>query len=232
MAGRPAGLSADRRAAPALALAGVLVALATQFAITQDVDVPYRAWGFVVAVALFAAGAFVIGRQGVSDASAAAAFALPRRWELALVVGVFGLAIFFRFFRFMEFPPGLWYDEAVNGKDALSIIDRDHLTVWRESNFGHSTLFFYLLIVSFKLFGYTVFAMRLVPALAGVGAVIAFYFLARWLLGPIPALVSTALLAVSRFAVTFSRVSWEGIAAAALRDPRGLLPRPRAGDEE
>jgi 4-amino-4-deoxy-L-arabinose transferase-like glycosyltransferase len=197
-------------AAPALALAGALVALATQFAITQDVGVPYLAWGFLPAVALFAGGAFVIARQGVTDASATAAFALPRRWELALVAGVIGLAIFFRFFRFMEFPPGLWYDEGVNGVDAIAIMEHgNHLTVWRETNFGHSTLFFYLLIVSYKLFGYTVFAMRLVPALAGVGAVIAFYFLARWLLGPIPALVSTSLLAVSRFAVTFSRVSWE-----------------------
>ncbi len=196
-------------AAPALALAGVTVALATQLAIRRDAGIPSPGWGFVLAALLFASAAFVIARQGVTDADAASAFVLPRNWELALVAGVIGLALFFRFFRFMEFPPGLWYDEAVNGTDAFSMIDRDHLTVWRESNFGHSTLFFYLLIISYKLFGYTVFAMRLVPALAGMAAVIAFYFLARWLLGPIPALVATALLAVSRFAVTFSRISWE-----------------------
>jgi hypothetical protein len=196
-------------AAPTLALAGLAIAVATQFAITHDADIPYRAWGYVPAALLFASAAFVIARQGVTDADAASVFVLPRRWEVVLVAAVIGLALFFRFFRFMEFPPGLWYDEAVNGTDALSMIDRDHLTVWRESNFGHSTIFFYLLIVSYKLFGYTVFAMRLVPALAGMATVIAFYFLARWLLGPIPALVATALLAVSRFAVTFSRISWE-----------------------
>jgi 4-amino-4-deoxy-L-arabinose transferase-like glycosyltransferase len=195
--------------APALALAGIAVALATQVAVTHDSDIPQPGWGFLLAALLFAAAAFVISRQGVTDADAAAAFVLPRYWEFGLVAAVIGLAIFFRFFRFMEFPPGLWYDEAVNGTDALSIIDRDHFTVWRESNFGHSTIFFYLLIVSYKLFGYTVFAMRLVPAVMGVAAVIAFYFLARWLLGPVPAVVATALLAVSRFAVTFSRISWE-----------------------
>jgi hypothetical protein len=69
--------------------------------------------------------------------------------------------------------------------------------------------YFYLLIASFRTFGYTVFAFRLVPALAGLAAVFAFYFLARRLLDAVPALVATALLAVSRYAVTFSRISWE-----------------------
>ena len=136
-------------------------------------------------------------------------FVLPRGIEIALALAVFALAAFFRFWDFQDFPAGLWYDEAVNGTDAFSIMDRDHFTVWRSSNFGHSTIYFYLLIGSFKVFGYTITAMRMVPALAGLAAVVAFYFLARWLLGPIPALVATALLAVSRWAVTFSRVSWE-----------------------
>ena len=47
------------------------------------------------------------------------------------------------------------------------------------------------------------------PALAGLAAVVAFYPLARHLFGTVPALVATALFAVSRWAVTFSRVSWE-----------------------
>jgi 4-amino-4-deoxy-L-arabinose transferase-like glycosyltransferase len=60
-----------------------------------------------------------------------------------------------------------------------------------------------------KIFGYTTFAIRVVPALAGLAAVVAFYPLARHLFGIVPAVVATALFAVSRWAVTFSRVSWE-----------------------
>ena len=200
---------ARQAAAPALAVGAVVLAIITQFAITRDADID-RIWlGFVAASALFGLSALVLYRQQAAVGAPAFEFVLTRRWEIALVLAVVALAAFFRFFRFMEFPPGLWYDEAVNGTDALTIIDQDHLTVWRESNFGHSTIFFYLLIASFKTFGYTVFAMRLVPALAGMAAVIAFYFLARWLLGPVPAIIATAFLAVSRWAVTFSRVSWE-----------------------
>ncbi|MEX2247358.1 MAG: glycosyltransferase family 39 protein [Dehalococcoidia bacterium] len=187
----------------------MLVALVTQYSITRDADIADKEWGFVLAALLFGGAALVLRGQRAVETEAGREFELPFRWEMALLAAVIGLAIFFRFFRFLEFPPGLWYDEAVNGTDAISMIEKDHLTVWRESNFGHSTIFFYLLIVSFKLFGFTVFAMRMVPAVAGLAAVVAFYFLARWLLGPVPALIATAFMAISRFAVTFSRVSWE-----------------------
>ena len=201
-------------AAGALAVAAVALALLTQFGITQGSPIPDVGYGFVAAALLFAAAAWLARRS--SSATSAGAVPAPQplrlpsvRWELALLAGVIGLAIFFRFFRFTSFPPGIWYDEAINGTDALSIIDHDHITAWRTSNFGHSTIYFYLLIVSFRAFGYTVFAFRIVPAVAGLATVVAFYFLARWLLGAIPALVATALLAVSRFPVTFSRISWE-----------------------
>ncbi|MBF6600475.1 MAG: glycosyltransferase family 39 protein [Dehalococcoidia bacterium] len=206
---------ARQQAAPILAVLGVLVALAAQFGITVGSPAPHPAWGFVPAVVLFAAAAFALAHpasqaQATPTApSRAAPPALSLRWELVLLAGVVGVALFFRFFRFSHFPPGLWYDEGVIGADALSIIDKDHLTVWRDSNFGRASLYPYLLVLSFKTFGYTVFAFRIVPALAGIATVVAFYFLARWLLGPVPALVATALLAVSRFATTFSRISWD-----------------------
>lgn len=200
--------------ASGLALAAVVVAIATQVALRSGAYPPPVSLGFIVAGSLLASSAFIHTRSPRAHAvsapdAAAQAWQLPLRWEIAALAGVIALAAFFRFFRFMDFPPGLWYDEAVNGADAITIIDHDHLTVWRESNFGHSTIFFYLLIVAFKIFGFNVFAMRIVPATAGLAAVVAFYFLARWLLGPVPALVAAALLAVSRFAVTFSRISWE-----------------------
>ena len=206
--GRVSRLLGGQWVAPALAVAAVCVALLTQFSIVAGTAIPSVGFGFVPAGILFGGAALSMSRTRRAT-SIEAPFELTMRWELALLAGIVALAAFFRFFRFTEFPPGLWYDEAVNGTDALWIIDRSHLTVWRSSNFGHSTLYFYLLIASFKTFGYTVFAFRLVPALAGLTAVVAFYFLARWLLSPVPALVATALLAVSRYAVTFSRISWE-----------------------
>jgi hypothetical protein len=126
--------------APSLAVAGLCVALLTQFSIIAGAAIPGIGLSFVVAGLLFGGAALSIDRADRS-APQEKPFVLTIRWELALLAAIVGLAAFFRFFRFTEFPPGLWYDEAINGTDALSIIDRDHLTVWRSSNFGHSTLY-------------------------------------------------------------------------------------------
>ena len=217
-ASRAALSAAFRQLSAILALAGLALALATQFAISHRTSFPYIGVGFLIAALCFAGGA-LSGRLLPSTRAAsteARPFVLKLRWEIALLACVVALAIFFRFFRFTQFPPGLWFDEAVNGTDALSIIDGDHFTVWRTSNFGHSTMYFYLLIASFRSFGYTLFAFRLVPALAGLAAVAAVYLLGRSLLGPIPALVAAALMAVARFPVTFSRISWEASLQPAL----------------
>ncbi|HZP57509.1 MAG TPA: glycosyltransferase family 39 protein [Dehalococcoidia bacterium] len=208
----------DPRAAlaPALALAGLGVALLSQFGITRGLGFPHPAYGFIPAALLFASAGFVLWRRGAGREIAgldggglALGWSPWRRWELIAAALVLAIAIFFRFYRLLGFPQGLWYDEGIIGTDALSIIDGDHFTVWRDTNFGRASLYPYLMVFTFKTFGYTLFAFRIVPALAGLGAVIAFYFLARWLLGPAPALVATALLAVSRWAVTFSRISWD-----------------------
>lgn len=194
---------------PALAAAALALALVTQFNVSPHSALTGAGVAFIIAALLFVAAIWGRRELGAAPQGGAAGFDPPRWLEVALLAGIVGLAAFFRFYRFLSFPPGLWYDEGVNGTDAITIMERDHLTVWRSSNFGHSTIFFYLLIASFKLFGFTLFAMRIVPALAGLAAVVAFYFLARRLLGPLPALAAAAFYAVSRYAITFSRISWE-----------------------
>jgi hypothetical protein len=100
-------------------------------------------------------------------------------------------------------------DEGVNARDAIGLIERDHFVLWSDMVDGRATAYLYLLAGAFRLFGYNLFALRIVPVAAGFAAVVAFYFLARALIGVVPALVATALLAVSRWATTFSRISWE-----------------------
>ena len=192
------------RLAIVLTLLAVGVAIATQFSIGRDGGVPDARAGFVVAVLIFFVAAALQSR-----APERRAFDLPRSWEWRLVLVVIGIALLYRIHEFFSFPPGLWYDEAVNGTDAIDLMKHgNHLAVWRASNNGQPTMYFYLLIASIKLFGYTILAMRIVPVVAGMAAVAMFYLLARRLLGPVAALAATGLMAVSRYAVTFSRVSW------------------------
>jgi len=192
---------------PALALGAVALALLTQFAIVEDWDL-WRPWlGFLTAAVMLGSAVVLASRS--SARASAEPLAITRRQELLLFAAVIAVAAFFRLYRFYEFPPGIWSDEGVNALDAIYIIEHDHFTVWRETVLGRSTLYLYLLAGSFKVFGFNLFALRIVPVLAGLGAVVAFYFLVRELAGVVAALVGTALLAVSRWATTFSRISWE-----------------------
>jgi 4-amino-4-deoxy-L-arabinose transferase-like glycosyltransferase len=193
---------------PALALAALIVALATQFAITEEWGFS-RPWlGFVPAALLLGGAALLMARTRTGT-EAAAPIVLTRRQEWLLLGAVIALAAFFRLWHFYGFPQGIWYDEGVNATDAIGLIERDHFVLWSDMVDGRATAYLYLLAGSFRLFGYNLFALRIVPVAAGFAAVVAFYFLARALIGVVPALVATALLAVSRWATTFSRISWE-----------------------
>jgi len=198
-----------RIATPAIALGAVAIALAAQFAYTEDAGIDGAWRGFVIAGVLIGAVVLVQGASQPAAAGGAQGIDVPRRVELALLVLIVAVAAFFRFYRLLSFPPGLWFDEGVVGTDAIYIIERDHFTVWQETNYGKATPYLYLVAASIKMFGYTVFAMRIVPAIAGLAAVVAFYFLCRRLAGVGPALLATAMLATSRWAVTFSRISWD-----------------------
>ncbi len=209
---RPAPVASfiHNRAPEVLALSAVAVAIAMQLSLTRYADAVTHSWlGFVVAVAMLGGAALVQARRCRAAAPSAPVYELSWRTEAALLAAVIGVAVFFRFWQFLSFPPGLWYDEALNARDAATLINSDHTRIWFDSALGYSTLYLYLLAGSIQVFGYTVFAVRVVPALAGLAAVVAFYALARHLFGAVPALVATAMLAASRWAVTFSRVSWE-----------------------
>ncbi|MBP6470931.1 MAG: glycosyltransferase family 39 protein [Chloroflexi bacterium] len=117
------------------------------------------------------------------------------------------LAAFLRLWRFSELPPGLYHDEAYNGLDALSLVQGksfpqfyegwelyaqdahgDHppaptrWPVFFEGNYGREPLHVYLMALSIWLFGATPQAIRLVPALAGILAVLTTYLAAKELL--------------------------------------------------
>ena len=196
---------------PVAALAAMALSLAVQFAYTEQSSIDGLWRGFALAALVFGAVTLLlnVSQRYPGDEAEAPAIALSRRAEFGILAAIIAVAAFYRFFRFMSFPPGLWFDEGVVGTDAIYIIEKDHFTVWQESNYGKATPYLYLIAASIKMFGHTVFAMRVVPAIAGLAAVIAFYFLCRRLAGVAPALLATAMLATSRWAVTFGRISWD-----------------------
>jgi 4-amino-4-deoxy-L-arabinose transferase-like glycosyltransferase/sugar lactone lactonase YvrE len=106
-------------------------------------------------------------------------------------------------------PNGLQSDEGNNGLEALKWLSGAPYSPYSEANEGQATLYTYLLALSLRLFGISVRSLRLVSAVAGTLTVAAFYVLARRLYGARAGLVGTALLAASRWHLTFSRIIYE-----------------------
>jgi 4-amino-4-deoxy-L-arabinose transferase-like glycosyltransferase len=120
-------------------------------------------------------------------------------WLIIILLLAAGL----RLWQLGEMPPGLYHDEAYNGLDALSLMQGKQFPqfyegwelyyldahgdtpptptrrpVFFEGNYGREPLHIYLMALSIRLFGPTPFAVRLVPALAGVLAVLTTYLAA------------------------------------------------------
>jgi 4-amino-4-deoxy-L-arabinose transferase-like glycosyltransferase len=136
----------------------------------------------------------------------------PRRrwrpsWRHWTLLAILLLGAFLRVWRLGELPPGLYHDEAYNGLDALSLLDGDTFPnfyegwelyaevahqnrpvqetktpIFFEGNYGREPLHVYLMALSIAILGPTPMAIRLVPALAGVMAILTTYLAASALL--------------------------------------------------
>jgi sugar lactone lactonase YvrE/4-amino-4-deoxy-L-arabinose transferase-like glycosyltransferase len=166
------------------------------------------AWGlYLASLALFVAAFYAWEGNRVQKTL------LPPlgREELILLAIVCAMGAFLRFYQLQSVPFGLFFDEAVNGLDAVRVIQQRVYPVYFEANYGRGSLFIYLLALSFKLFGGSVLAMRLVTAVLGVLTVLAFYFLFRQIFGPGLGLVGAYLVATSRWHINFSRVVFDAV---------------------
>jgi 4-amino-4-deoxy-L-arabinose transferase-like glycosyltransferase len=128
-----------------------------------------------------------------------------RAAETGLLVLVFGVGLFLRFFRLASVPVGVLYDEAYNGIDIIRILDGAR-PLFLPDNYGREALFIYLQAVSVSLFGQTDLALRLVSAVIGAITLPLSYLVIRRLFGHRVALLTCAWLAVSLWHVMYSRI--------------------------
>ncbi|MEO7913094.1 MAG: glycosyltransferase family 39 protein, partial [Roseiflexaceae bacterium] len=130
------------------------------------------------------------------------------------------LALGLRLIDLDALPLGMWRYEARHGLLALRILnDRSYRPVYVPNVADIPALLFYLAAVPIKLFGAHPWTIRLVPALAGALTPLALYFAARPLFGKRAGLLAAALLAISVWQLSLSRLAF----AATLGPPLTLL---------
>jgi len=127
---------------------------------------------------------------------------------------VFLSAGFLIFYQFPLIPQHLAFDEVEFAKLALSL-EKTSYTPYSPLATGHSTLYFYILLASLKIFGINTFALRLPSAIFGVFSVLVFYFILKKIyknnkiITPTFLLIISLIFLSSRWFLNFSRFSFE-----------------------
>lgn len=120
------------------------------------------------------------------------------------------IGFFLRLYHINTAPPGIYPDEAVNGQDALRVLDNFSNFQWfYPDNDGREGLFMNLVALSFYFFGVNAFSLKLPAIIFGTLTILGTYFLTREIFKSDKTALAAAFLgAVSFISVNFSRISF------------------------
>jgi len=136
---------------------------------------------------------------------------LTVRQEAAVVGVIFLVAAFFRFWKINSIPPGVYYDEALNGLLAVDINGGARNVYLRPVLQPAYYSYFEALFI--HLFGISNWSTRALPVLFGLITILPFYFLLRFTMGLPMAIIGTWLLAVCRWHIHISRLNFNIVQA-------------------
>ncbi|MFA5961859.1 MAG: glycosyltransferase family 39 protein [Parcubacteria group bacterium] len=133
-----------------------------------------------------------------------------------MLFAIVALGFFLRFYNINHTPPGVYPDEAVNGIDAVNANNSGHYEMFYTANNGREGLFMNLVALCFKLFGISVMSLILPAIICGTLTILGTYLLTKELFAPFfsaerkerIALIASYLVAVSYWAINFSRISF------------------------
>jgi len=135
-------------------------------------------------------------------------------YEIAFIAVITAAAFFLRIYKIDEIPLGVWFDEAQNGNEVISMLASNRLEVFIPRLTQMPAMFTWLSSVFVKVLGPDIVSLKMVSVILGTLCVPAFYFLVRRVFGSARyAAAAAVLLAFSRWHITFSRVAFLGMQA-------------------
>ena len=127
--------------------------------------------------------------------------------------GIIVFASFLRLYHITTTPPGLYPDEAMDGNNALEVVQTNHFKVFYVEDNGREGLYVNTLVFFIKAFGNKPWVVRLPAAIAGILTVVGMYFLGAELFGTEVGLLAAFLLGACFWHIDLSRVGFRAIMA-------------------
>lgn len=182
---------------------GFLGYAASLFLNLQEGQIPdARPWNFYAAgLLLWITGGLILTRSQYPRLAGVSV------WLPTLV---FALAAVMRLYDFESQPPGIWFDEAINGLEARKILHfADHRPIFVPNiTAPHLALY----AIGLKVFGETsITGPRLWSAFFGIGTAVLAFLVGRQLRGPYFGLLFALMMAVMRWSINFSRIAMTGV---------------------
>lgn len=128
-----------------------------------------------------------------------------------LLLFVIAAGVVMRLLWLGDHPAGLYYDEAINGLDAVGVLRGEHHLYFSANN-GREPFFIYVIAATIRLFGRTELGIRAAAALLGILTLPAAYLLGAAWKNRRTGLLSAAILSVMLWHVHLSRVGFRAVA--------------------
>ena len=148
---------------------------------------------------------------GVQEIEDRTDFHFSRKVEIAIVVGIFLLALGLRFYRLDDWTTGMHGDEGEVGMEALKILTGNHVSPFLAGWFQQSNFYYWSLALMMQVFGTGMLGLRMFSALTGSLMVLPLYGLVRQWFGVRAAILAGVFLAISDVAIHFSRQEFSNI---------------------
>ena len=137
------------------------------------------------------------------------------RWDVAISLAVFVLALALRAWQMSQFPNTYSGDEGSSGLFAVELLDGKANNLFSLGWFSFPALYFAVQSAAIALLGQTVEAVRLTSAVAGALTVVAVYWLGRAMFDRTTAVLAALYLAASHYHIHMSRIAlnnvWDGL---------------------
>jgi hypothetical protein len=127
------------------------------------------------------------------------------RKEYWIFAGILLIGIFFRFWKLDSLFDGMTYDEAYKGLDGIAIRKFGERPIFLDWNGGREALVAYLVAISQTFFDYSILSVRIITPIMNCLLLVFFYLFAKTIFNSRIALLSTFLLAVSKWSIIHSR---------------------------
>lgn len=131
--------------------------------------------------------------------------------ELLALAAILSLTLFFRWWQLAEVPLGLHFDEAIDLRQGLLILDGAR-PIYITEGWGREALFYYPVALMLKVIPFNPLALRAAAVFCGLLGMIIAYWLTRRMFGPVAAWFTVAWLGLVFWAQLTHRFGVRGMA--------------------